>query len=307
MKSKFDIYQDITDRIIAKLQQGEIPWNKPWVCSGARVDAGTSKQVAFNRVTKRAYSLLNQLTLRRVGEYASFKQWTELGGHIRKGAKGEVVVFYKWQTYKVPTDKKDEDDEDEKKWKLKEIPILKYYVVFHIEDVEGVEPLAEDEFKGDVQRFDDDADAEGVMTDYLTREHIPLTYKGNRAFYRPSTDEIYLPEKFKFGRNGAEFYSTAFHEMVHSTGAEKRLHREFGMFGDGVYSKEELVAEIGASSILYVLGIETDSTFQNSTAYIQSWLKALSNDNKMVVSAAARADKAVRLILNYKEEDTDAA
>ena len=134
-----------------------------------------------------------------------------------------------------------------------------------------------------------------------------MTYEGNRAFYRPSTDEIYLPEKFKFGRNGAEFYSTAFHEMVHSTGAEKRLHREFGMFGDGVYSKEELVAEIGASSILYVLGIETDSTFQNSTAYIQSWFKALSNDNEMVVSAAARADKAVRLILNYKEEDADAA
>ncbi len=229
-----------------------------------------------------------------------------MGGHIRKGAKGEIVVFYKWQTYKVPTDKKDEDD-DEKKWKLKEIPILKYYVVFHIEDVEGVEPLANDEFKGDVQRFDDDVDAEGVMEDYLTREHIPLTYEGNRAFYRPSTDEIYLPEKFKFGRNGAEFYSTAFHEMVHSTGADKRLHREFGMFGDGVYSKEELVAEIGASSILYVLGIETERTFQNSTAYIQSWLKALRNDNKMVVSAAARADKAVRLILNYKEEDTDAA
>ena len=170
-----------------------------------------------------------------------------------------------------------------------------------------MEPLADDDFNGNVQHFDDDADAECVMTDYLTREHIPLTYEGNRAFYRPSNDEIYLPEKFKFGRNGAEFYSTAFHEMVHSTGAEKRLHREFGMFGDEIYSKEELVAEIGASSILYVLGIETERTFQNSTAYIQSWLKALSNDNKMVVSAAARADKAVRMILNYREEDIDAA
>ena len=182
--------------------------------------------------------------------------------------------------------------------------MLRYYQVFHIDDVEGVEPLKAKDFdKVRPQGFDDVEDAESVMNDYLTREQIPLTYSGNRAFYRPLTDEIYLPEKYKFGKNGAEFYSTAFHEMVHSTGAEKRLNREFGSFGSGIYSKEELVAEIGASSILYVLGMETENTFNNSAAYIQSWLNVLKNDAKMIVSAAARADKAVKLILNHQYEE----
>ena len=299
--SKFDIYQEITDRIIKKLEEGEIPWQKPWISSGARVDEVTAKRVAFNRVTKRAYSLLNQLMLKKVGEYATFKQWKELGGNIRKGSKAEIVVFYKWNNYKVPTDDGDDGDEG---WAIKQIPMLRYYQVFHIDDVEGVDPLKTKDFgKIKPQGFEDNEDAESVMNDYLTREQIPLTYSGNRAFYRPLTDEIYLPEKYKFGKNGAEFYSTAFHEMVHSTGAEKRLNREFGSFGSGIYSKEELVAEIGASSILYVLGMETENTFNNSAAYIQSWLNVLKNDAKMIVSAAARADKAVKLILNHQYEE----
>ena len=304
MKSKYNIYEEITNRIIKKLKQGIIPWRMPWVCNGAKVDAVKAKEVAFNRVTKRAYSMLNQLALKKVGEYATFKQWQELGGHIRKGAKAEIVVFYKMNQYQVEVDG-DNGEEPEKKWKLKQVPVLKYYMVFHIDDVEGVKPLETEDFgTPEEQKFEDELEAESVMDGYLTRENISLTYAGNRAFYCPSTDEIYLPEKYKFGKNGAEFYSTAFHEMVHSTGHEKRLHRDFDCFGSGVYSKEELVAEIGACSILYLLGIETEDTFTNSTAYIQSWLKLLANDTKMIVFAAARADKAVRLILDYKVEDT---
>ena len=112
MKGKFDIYQEITDRIIRKLEEGEIPWHKPWVCNGAKVDEVLAQRVAFNRVTKRAYSLLNQLLLKKVGEYASFKQWKELGGNIRKGAKAVIVVFYKWNSYRVPTDDGDDGDDN---------------------------------------------------------------------------------------------------------------------------------------------------------------------------------------------------
>lgn len=173
--------------------------------------------------------------------------------------------------------------------------------MFHISQCEGIEPRHEkvDELPDVAETLDV---AHDVIYDYLGREGVTLTHvHGGRAFYRPSTDEVVLPMRSQFVST-ADFYGTLFHELVHSTGHKSRLDRFSGSaadaaFGSEEYSKEELVAEIGSAALLNRLGIESDASFRNSAAYIQSWLKALKNDKRMIVSAAGRADKAVQLIM----------
>ena len=138
----------------------------------------------------------------------------------------------------------------------------------------------------------------------MTREGIRVEQTAsNKAYYSPTFDLIHLPLIEQFTR-AEEYYSTAFHEATHSTMKESRCNRQedrkgkLVAFGSEEYSKEELVAEIGSANILNLLGIETDHSFQNSTAYIQSWIKALRNDVKMIVSASSKAEKATKYILN---------
>ena len=281
-----DTYQMVTDRIISELEAGYIPWHRPW-CS---VNAG-----AFNRVSGRQYSLLNQMLLKHSGEYASFNQWTKLGGHIRKGERSEFVVFWKWQD--EDDAETSDDEEDAASDERKRHPILKFYRVFHISQVDGVEPLVE---KQDLYDTDPIDEAERLFTGYVEREGIRLDQElSNEAYYSPASDGIHLPCIQQYER-AEEFYSTAFHEAIHSTGHETRLNRS-GLqkvaFGSDVYSKEELVAEIGSACVMNMLGIETTTSFRNSAAYIQGWLKALRSDRRMVVSAASQSEKAVRFML----------
>ena len=303
---KFDIYEEVTNRIIQQLTQGIIPWRKPWRMSGVSIKGETDlRKLAFNRITKTAYSALNQMLLSRAGEYASFKQWQDLGGKVKKGAKAEIVVFWKW----LESTTKDTTTDEEK---LVKIPYLRYYQVFHIDDVDGVEPLKFEEVKApDETTFEPEAQAEELINAYSEREEIEIRFGGNSAFYAPRLDYIQLPERFQFGKKAGEFYSTAFHEIVHSTGHEERLDRlnSCSGFGSESYSKEELVAEIGAAGLLNLLNIETESTFTNSVAYIQSWIKALRNDTKMIVQASSKAEKAVRYIIigNAEEEKIEGA
>lgn len=284
-----DVYQIVTDRIIEQLEQGYIPWQKPWL---------TFRQGAFNRVTKRPYSILNQMLLNKEGEWATFKQWTSLGGKIKKGAKSSVVVFWKIQ--------KIEDMEDDEPV-IKQIPLLRYYNVFHISDVEGVEPLNDEPELYDTSPIEV---ADKVFMDYITREQIKLDIsKQNKACYCPSLDSLTLPLMEQF-ENAEAFYSTAFHESVHSTMKKDRCDREEenkgAFFGSEDYSKEELVAEIGSSALMNNVGIETENTFKNSAAYIQNWLKVLKNDKKFIISASSKAEKAVKYILGETEDEFQA-
>ena len=279
------VYEMVTDRIIEQLENGVIPWEKPW--TGVRSGA-------FNRVSKKSYSLLNQMLLKHNGEYATFKQWSELGGHIRKGEKSEIVVFWKI----LPVEEVQEDGSKI----VKQIPLLKYINVFHISQVDGVEPLPKEELH-DIEPIEK---AESILQDYWTRENITVKHiKGNEAFYSPMRDMIQLPlfEQFK---DSNEYYSTAFHESVHSTMKESRCNRaeerkdKLVAFGSEEYSKEELVAELGSASLMNIIGIETKKSFKNSTAYIQSWIRVLKNDIKFIVSASSKAEKAVNYILNIE-------
>ncbi len=277
---KTNVYQMVTDRIIEELEKGVIPWQKPW--TGVRSGA-------FNRISKKPYSLLNQMLLKHTGEYTTFKQWQQLGGHIRKGEKSEIIVF--WKIF----EKEEINDKGEKE--KVSIPMLRYYNVFHISQVDGVEPLEEP--LNDIEPIEA---ADKVIIDYITKEHITFEeIASNKAFYSPSSDRVVVPLKEQY-QNANGYYSTTFHELTHSTGHKTRLDRlKTGMdaaFGSETYSKEELIAEIGSASILNILGIETPQTFKNSAAYIQNWLQVLKNDNKFIVSAAGKAEKAVNYIMN---------
>lgn len=280
-----NVYELVTNRIIEQLENNIIPWEKPW--SGT-IDG------AFNRVSKKPYSILNQMLLKYDGEYASFKQWKDLSGHIRKGEKSEMVVF--WKMYPI---KEKQDDGTEI---IKTIPLLKYINVFHISQVDGVEPLKQ-KVTHDIEPIDK---AEKILNDYWNRENITIEHvKGDKAFYSPMFDKIQLPlfEQFK---SSEEYYSTATHESVHSTMKTSRCNRQEDRkgkvvsFGSEEYSKEELVAEIGSAQLMNIVGIETTKSFRNSTAYIQSWLKVLRNDNKFIVSASSKAEKAVNYILGIQ-------
>lgn len=295
----FDVYQMVTDRIIAMLEQGIIPWHRPWTGAG---------RWAIKRATGEPYSLLNQLLLDKPGEYLSFNQCKKEGGRVKKGAKSKVVVF--WKMLDKPRQTRDGQAvrDAEGHQICDHIPFLQYSNVFHIDDCEGLEPKHYTEV---AREFDPIEKAEAVISNYVRLSGVKFTHlHQGRAYYSPAADKVVLPEKEQF-TGEAGYYATAFHELTHSTGHESRLNRftiTSSIFGGEDYSKEELVAELGSATLLHMLGIETDTTIQNNAAYIQSWIKALKNDKRLIVSAAGKAGKAVELIMPMAETvNSDAA
>lgn len=282
--AKIDIYAMVTDRLIADLENGVIPWEKPWT--------GTADG-AISGATGKPYSLINQWLLREPGRYYTFQQVKKQGGYVRKGEHGHTVVFWK-----VCVVKETQTDGTEKE---KKVPVLRQFTVFHESQCEGlpVEP------EKPVQTAEQNRDCEAVVTDYVKRSGVTFeSVKSGEAYYSPVRDLVHVPLMGQFAKT-AEYYSTVFHELTHSTGHKSRLNRiktgVVAAFGGEDYSKEELVAEIGAAALCNMMGVESPSSFKNNTAYIQSWLKALKNDKRMIIHAASQAEKAVRLILGETE------
>ena len=270
-----DIYAEITSRIIEQMEQGIIPWQKPWIGSNA----------AISYTTGNPYSLLNQMLLGEPGEYLTFRQCIQAGGHVRKGEKARMIVFWK------PI-----ETEDEKTGEKKIIPVLRYYNVFHISQCKGIASRC---IISPVNAPAADETAESIISSYLERSGVKLYHKDiSSAFYRPSDDSISLPYRERF-RNTAGYYGTVFHELAHSSGHPSRLNRidSTAHFGSEDYSKEELVAEVAASVLINHTGLETPDSFRNNAAYIQNWLQVLKNDKRFIVSASGRAEKAVNFIL----------
>lgn len=288
---KKSVYQMVTERVMEQMKQGIIPWHRPWTGT-----AGT-----INYVTRKPYSMLNQMLLQRDGEWLTFKQLTERGGKIKKGAKAGMVVFYTKFAYK-----KDKQSEDGTiVTEEHEIPVLKYYNVFHIDDVDGIESKLDGTTP--TETLQPVEAAEGIVNGYVQREQ-GLTFKNdepsNNAFYSPSSDEVVVPMLSQY-TEVEEYYSTTFHELTHSTMKKGRCDRvnenKKAKFGSKDYSREELVAELGSAYLCTKANLNNEKAFKNSVAYIQGWLKALANDEKMIVWAASRAEKAARYILGEKE------
>lgn len=285
----FDIYEAVTSRIIAELEKGVIPWEKPWTgIAGGAVSGSTGKP----------YSLLNQMLLGKPGEYFTFKQVVQSGGHVRKGEKASFVVFWKQIVVKENTPDGNPIE--------RLIPVLKYYNVFHSDQCEGLkqktlthEPAAPVPI----------ANAEAIIKQYAQTQSLIIEHqRGDEAYYSPARDCIVVPLREQF-QTASEYYGTLFHEAAHSTGHRSRLNRikTTAHFGNSDYSKEELVAEISAAALLNYIGAETKQSLRNSAAYIQSWLTALKNDKRMIVSASGHATKAVQFILGEQVLHSEAA
>ena len=273
----------VTNRIIEELEKGNIPWQRPWSTAG---------RYAMSHSTKKPYSLLNQMLL-RPGEYLTFEECKREGGKVKKGEKGNFVVS--WAKIK----KVETDEEGNERTTI--IPRLKYYYVFEVSQCEGIERNCTEEPKtyGNTPV----ESAENIITSYLERETVTFTAKeSNRAYYSPSEDAVIVPD-LKYFEAVEEYYSTSFHELTHSTMHQDRCNRaeerkgKKVAFGSEEYSKEELVAEIGAATLANMIGLESDKSFKNSVSYIQSWIGKLKNDKNLIVSASSRAEKAVNYIL----------
>lgn len=294
--SRPSLYQTVTDRIIYSLKAGVIPWEKPW--KTPRYAGGPFPR---NFYTGRPYRGINVLLLWS-SEYSSpfwitFKQAQALKGNVRKGEQGTPIVFYK-QLPEHATKDEGGTSEDER------VPfVLCHYTVFNVEQCDGL-TLPEISQPAIAREIGEDELCESFVTGWENRPALYLNSPTEcRAYYRPSTDSVHMPARSRFV-DAPHYYSTLFHELVHSTGHESRLHRIFGdSFGDELYGKEELVAEMGAAFLCAVAGIADEHTDRNTTAYIQNWIATLEGDNRLIVHAAGNAQRAVDLILGSTFEE----
>jgi antirestriction protein ArdC len=210
---------------------------------------------------------------------------------VRKGEKGTPIVFYK----QLPNRKEEQKATEERKERTPFV--LCYYTVFNVEQCDGV-TLPQIDQPETINEIETDEACEAIVSGWDNRPALHLTGEHEyRAYYRPSSDSVHMPARSRFV-DAPHYYSTLFHELVHSTGHERRLHRNFGAgFGDELYSKEELIAETGAAFLSSIAGIANEHTDRNTTAYLQNWISQLQQDNRLIVQAAANAQKAVDLIL----------
>ncbi|MBU2647746.1 DUF1738 domain-containing protein [bacterium] len=281
--TKANVYEIITQRIMEKMESGVIPWHKPWGVAGA----------AKNLISGKEYNGINTFLLGSAGfssaYWATFKQIQEKGGTLKKGSKSEIIIFWRKLDSKNENSEPGEITEDGQKSRS----VLRYYRVFNLSQVEGIE-TEEDTKKIDFVPLEK---AEQIIRNYKTCPAIQ--HVEQKAYYSPGNDLINLPEKSSF-HGVEEYYSTLFHEAIHSTGHRTRLDRDkieaVAAFGSNSYSKEELIAEIGNSFLCAEASI--DGVFDNSIAYIQGWVKRFKDQPRMIVQAAAAAQKAVNYILN---------
>lgn len=285
-----DIYQIITNKILDQIEAGVCPWSKPWtgVLDGA-----------INYETRKPYSLLNQMLLQKDGEWLTFNQITKRGGKVKKGAKSGMVVFTKRVEYK----REETSDDGETTERVIRIPMLRYYNVFHIDDVEGIDTKIKDTDNKVVEPL---KEGEKIISTYLANNpHLKFdARKSNRAYYSPVQDLVVVPKLNQY-ENKEEYYSTTFHELTHSTLRSDRCDRKDGAsMMTEQYSREELVAELGAAYLCAAAGMTSEKRFMNSAAYLKGWASKLKEDTKAIVWASTRAESAAKYILYNQKPST---
>jgi len=277
--SSRNVYEIVTEQIIRQLEQGVAPWHKPW-----RTEA------PCNLVSGKPYRGINVFLLASQGfesrYWLSFNQARKLGGHVKKGEHSSLVTF--WNIGEEKTIRDTNGNERKSRPFL-----LKFYRIFNVCQTDGIaEKLGLGKYAHRVASIEQCEAIVSVMP------NAPHTEQSHRAWYRPSTDTIGMPARGLFN-SPEEYYSTLFHELTHSTGHPSRVGREgieqLNTFGSESYSKEELVAEMGAAMLCGITGIER-KTLGNSAAYLKSWIDILKSDSRMVVSAASQAQKAADYI-----------
>ncbi len=288
------VYEIITERIIKQLESGVAPWRKPWTC-----------QTPANLITQKEYRGLNVFALASQGFpsrfWLTFNQATKLGGKIRKGEKSSLVIF--WNV----GDEQETTTPEGRKESSRPF-LLRYYSVFNFSQTEGIDIPAS--LLQETRTNDPIAACEQIVA---RMPNPPAFQQSDKAWYSPSSDVVGIPARGLFDSSEG-FYAAEFHELGHSTGHPKRLHRESfdnpAHFGSESYSKEELIAEMTAAMLCGIAGIE-QKTIENSAAYLKTWIARLKSDSRLLVSAASQAQKAADLIQGKttapQEAEPDAA
>ena len=281
-----DIYQKITNLFIEKIEAGVNPWHKTWSTTGL------APQNYFSKTTYQGINMfLLGMTPYDVPFFCTFNQAKEHGGTVRKGAKSLPVVYWNVVESKTETVTRDGKTEPAKH------AFIKYYNVFNIRDVEGIDFVIPQP-KLCQNENETIAVCETIVANMPQAPAIRHTNK-NAAYYVPMADYVNMPAIAQF-TSSAEYYNVLFHELCHSTGHQSRLNREgvtnLCRYGSTNYSKEELVAELGASFLSSFTGIATQELLENAAAYLKGWLKPLKQDKKFIFWAAKEAQKAVQFI-----------
>lgn len=292
--SGVDVYQAVTDRILKMLEEGTVPWRHP-----IREGHGQGDAWPRNLVSGFWYRGINVFLLavtawtKGYGSalWLTYKQAAARGGGVRKGEKSSMVVF--WKKHETT---------DRETGEIKAVPVLRYYNVFNAEQCEEVK--LPDVPTEPAPPFEPMEAAERIVAGYSPEagDGPVIAYFGTRACYQPAHDRVCLPQAGRFVSREA-FYSTAFHELAHSTGHSQRLDRGLDKapvaFGSPDYSKEELVAEMGAAFLCAAAGI-SPSTIEQSAAYIAGWRRSLSEDRRLVVTAASAGQRAADWVLGVR-------
>lgn len=290
---RFDIYEAVTDRILELLAKGTVPWRFP-------IRRSANDAMPTNLESGKAYRRINVflLAMRAWADgfespyWLTFRQAKSTGGSVKKGEKGSLVVF--WKQYATQDRQSGEDIT---------VPVLRYYTVFNTEQCEGIDvPGAGDGPTAETKPFEPIGAAAQIVAGYEDGPRIE--HAGGRAFYRPRDDLVRIAEPERFV-DPESYYATLFHELVHSTGHSSRLDRGLEStpppFGSADYSKEELVAEMGAAFLAAAAGI-SPATIEQSAAYIDGWNKKLRSDPKLVVHAAGAGQRAADWIMGQRAE-----
>lgn len=282
--SRPNVYERITHRIVSVLEQGVRPWVRPWTTSHS--EGPSSRPLRHNGVP---YAGINVIALWCTAvergyvapTWMTFRQALELGACVRKGETGTLVVYA--NSFTVD----DGDTTDEGETPERKVRFLKGYVVFNVEQIDGLPmqytappiavPTADERFAR-AERF-------------IASSRVPIHHGGNRAYYAPGPDVIQLPPATAF-RDPESLFATTLHELVHASGHAARLARDLGKrFGDEAYAAEELVAEIGSAFLCADLGITLEPR-DDHAEYIATWLKVLRADSRAIFTAAAQAQRA---------------
>ncbi|MEO1009609.1 MAG: zincin-like metallopeptidase domain-containing protein [Planctomycetota bacterium] len=291
-----DVYKAVTARIIELLDRGTVPWRHP--IRGGRGERAFPTSLASRRAYRGINVFLLAVTAWLEGYespyWLTYVQARKMGGHVRKGEKGSLVVL--WKQYAT---------QDKESGEGITVPVLRHYTVFNAEQCEGVEAPVSTiaSGQGEATEFAPIEAASAIVERYQAGPRID--HKGDRAFYEPRADLVCIPEPDRFVDPGS-YYATLFHELVHSTGHSSRLDRgldeNLSAFGSVDYSKEEMVAEMGAAFLAAAAGIG-QATIEQSAAYIDGWRTRVAADTRLVVQSAGMAQRAADWILGERPGD----
>jgi len=288
---KTDVYSEVTNKIVSALETaGE--WKRPWFAA-----AGTDATLPIN-LDGRPYRGVNVFLLWITAKsqnygtqvWGTYKAWAAKDAQVGRGEKGTEIIFWGSKTIA-----------DEKTGEPKRIMWAKFYHVFNAAQVTGYTPKARPEAAPLAER---ETIAHDALCAYIKREHIGATFNGDGAYYVPALDSINMPLR-KLFKSNADYVTTLAHECGHSTGAQKRLNREFGKrFGGDAYAMEELVAEMTSAFFAAASGLCAEPR-KDHAQYVAHWIKALKNDKRAIFTAASKAQAACDMIQGKREAESD--